>query len=53
MSEKVELLYLQEEELIEAGILDMKECVNTMEEMFHLMGKGDYMLGGQIETIMV
>jgi len=46
VSEKVELLYLQEEELIEAGILDMKECVNTMEEMFHLMGKGDYMLGG-------
>lgn len=46
MSKKVEFLYLTEEELIEAGVLDMKECVNTIESMFRLLGKGDYLMGG-------
>lgn len=46
MSSKVELLYLTEEEMIDAGVLDMKECINTIEKMFKLMGKGDYLLGG-------
>lgn len=46
MSQKVEFLYLQEEDLIEAGVLNMKECVDTIESMFHLIGKGDYMMGG-------
>lgn len=46
MSEKLELLYLQEEDVIEAGVLDMAACIQTMEEMFRLLGKGDYMLGG-------
>lgn len=46
MSKKVEFLYLTEEELIEAGVLNMKECVNTIESMFRLLGKGDYLMGG-------
>lgn len=46
MSEKVELLYLNEENLIEAGVLNMKECMKTIEEMFDLLGKGDYIMGG-------
>ncbi|MCG1008830.1 ornithine cyclodeaminase [Salinicoccus sp. ID82-1] len=46
MSEKLELLYLKEEEVIEAGVLDMKQCIDTIEEMFRLVGKGDYMMGG-------
>jgi len=46
MSEKLELLYLQEEEVIEAGVLNMEECIHTIEEMFKLIGKGDYMMGG-------
>lgn len=46
MSEKLEFLYLKEEEVIEAGVLNMKECIDTIEEMFTLIGKGDYMMGG-------
>ncbi|PID20983.1 ornithine cyclodeaminase [Sporosarcina sp. P3] len=46
MSEKLELLYLQEEDIIKAGVLNMKECINTIEEMFRLIGKGDYLMGG-------
>lgn len=46
MSKKVEFLYLSEEEMIEAGALDMAKCIETLEEMFLLLGKGDYLLGG-------
>lgn len=46
MTEKVELLFLKEEAMIEAGVLDMASCVNVMEEMFELMGREDYILGG-------
>ncbi|SFE37318.1 ornithine cyclodeaminase [Lentibacillus persicus] len=46
MSEKVELLYLKEEEVIEAGVLNMEMCITTIEEMFRLIGKGDYIMGG-------
>lgn len=46
MSDKLELLYLKEEDMIEAGVLNMDECIETMEEMFKLLGKGDYLLGG-------
>ncbi len=46
MSKKVEFLYLTEEEMIEAGALDMAKCIETIEEMFLLLGKGDYLLGG-------
>lgn len=46
MSSKVEFLYLSEEEMIEAGALDMKSCIETLEEMFVLLSKGDYLLGG-------
>lgn len=46
MTEKVELLFLKEEDMIEAGVLDIAACVNVMEEMFELMGRKDYILGG-------
>ena len=46
MGKKVEFLYLNEEEMIEAGVLDMEECIQTIDEMFHLIGKGDYIMGG-------
>ncbi|TXL64474.1 ornithine cyclodeaminase [Cerasibacillus terrae] len=46
MSEKLEFLYLQEEDVIEAGVLNMNECIDTIEEMFKLLGTGDYIMGG-------
>lgn len=43
---KVEFLYLSEEDMIKAGVTDMSNCVNVVEEVFSLLGKGDYLLGG-------
>lgn len=37
-NERIEFLYLSEPDMIEAGVLDMKACVEVMEEVFRLMG---------------
>jgi ornithine cyclodeaminase len=42
----IEFLYLNEEDMIAAGVKDMKGCVETMEEMFKLMKVGNYRMGG-------
>ncbi len=47
MSEKKsEFLYLSEPDMIEAGVLDMSRCVDVMDEVFSLLSKGDYLMGG-------
>lgn len=43
---KIDLLYLNEEDMIAAGVKDMAGCVDAMEEMFKLMKIGDYRMGG-------
>ena len=43
---KIDFLYLSEEDMIAAGVKDMKGCVEAMEEMFKLMKIGDYRMGG-------
>ena len=43
---KVEFLYLNEEDMIAAGVKDMEGCIETMEEMFKLLKVGDYRMGG-------
>ena len=43
---KIEFLYLDEEDMIKAGVLDMPKCVETIDEMFRVMGSGDYLMGG-------
>ena len=45
-NEGLQFLYLSEPDMLEAGVLDMKQCVRTMEDMFLLAGKGDYIMGG-------
>jgi len=47
---EVKFLYLSEPEMIEAGVLDMKECVKVIDETFHLLGEGDYLMGGPREN---
>jgi ornithine cyclodeaminase len=42
----VDFLYLSEEDMIKAGVTDMKGCVDAMEEMFKLLKSGDYRMGG-------
>ncbi len=43
---RVDFLYLNEEDMIKAGVKDMASCVEAMEEMFKLMKVGDYRMGG-------
>lgn len=48
MSEKtrIDFIYLSEPDMIEAGVADMPACVDTMEEMFMLLHRGDYRMAG-------
>ncbi|MDR0863055.1 MAG: ornithine cyclodeaminase [Oscillospiraceae bacterium] len=43
---KIDFLYLSEEDMIKAGVMDMKECVEAIEEMFRIMKHGDYRMAG-------
>lgn len=43
---KVEFLYLNEDDMIKAGVRDMSGCMDAMEEMFKLLKIGDYRMGG-------
>ncbi len=42
----VDFLYLSEEDMIKAGVLNAGECVDTMRDVMSLFGKGDYIMGG-------
>lgn len=44
--QKVEMLFLSEEDMIKAGVLDMKHCVQVIDEMFGVLATGDYLFGG-------
>lgn len=41
-----EFLYLSEEDMIKAGVLDMPRCIDTMENTFCLLHESNYRLGG-------
>lgn len=43
---KIDFLYLSEQDMIAAGVKDMKGCIEAMEEMFKLMKVGNYRMGG-------
>lgn len=43
---KIDFIYLNEEDMIKAGVTDMAGCVSAMEEMFKLMKVGDFRMGG-------
>lgn len=43
---EVSFLYLSEDDMIAAGVKDMKGCIEAMEEMFKLMKVGNYRMGG-------
>jgi ornithine cyclodeaminase len=42
----IDFLYLNEEDMIAAGVMDMKGCVDAIDDMFRLMKIGDYRMGG-------
>lgn len=43
---QIDFLYLNEEDMIKAGVTNMAACVETMEEMLKLMSIGDFRMGG-------
>lgn len=44
---RVDFLYLNEQDMIKAGVLNMSECIKEMENVFHLLSEGDYVMGGK------
>ena len=46
MGKCTEFLYLNEEDMIKAGVLDTAHCIDVEEEIFKLLSKGDYVMGG-------
>ncbi len=46
MEKKTEFLYLSEPDMIKAGVLDAKHCIDVMDEVFRLQGQGDCLMGG-------
>lgn len=46
MGKKTTMLYLSEPDMITAGVLDSAACVDVLDEVFRLMGQGDYLMGG-------
>jgi len=46
-SQEVSFLYLSEEDMIDAGVLNAGRCVEVMEETLGLMEDGDFIMGGR------
>ena len=44
---RVDFLYLDEQDMIDAGVLNMNQCIDEMTEVFKLLSKGDYVMGGK------
>ena len=47
MDTSLKFLYLNEEDMINAGVKNMDKCILTMEDMFMLLHKEDYRTGGE------
>jgi len=44
---EVDLLYLNEKDMLAAGVGDGAKCTDCMEELLKLMNKGDFRMGGE------
>lgn len=42
----IDFLFLSEEDMIKAGVRDMRACINTMEEVIKCLRCGDYVMAG-------
>lgn len=47
MNSKIDFVYLNEQDMINAGVTDMPKCLAAMEDMFALLYRGDYRMGGE------
>lgn len=46
MDQRIDFLYLNEPDMIEAGVTDIAKCIDVMEEALILLADGDYMMAG-------
>ncbi|MCR5396366.1 MAG: ornithine cyclodeaminase [Lachnospiraceae bacterium] len=46
MYPEINFLYLNEEDMLKAGVLDAASCIETMRDTLSLFGKKDFLLGG-------
>lgn len=44
---RMDFIYLNEQDMIAAGVNNMDRCLSSMEDMFILLQKGDYRMGGE------
>jgi len=44
---RINLLYLNEQDMLKAGVDDVVGCTDCMEELLKLLDKGDYRMGGE------
>lgn len=44
--QRIDFLYLNEQDMVAAGVTDMSSCVDTMVDMFAALGAGDYIMSG-------
>jgi ornithine cyclodeaminase len=47
MDTQIEFLFLNEEDMIKAGVLEAGRCVDTVGEVMQLLSSGDYLMGGK------
>ena len=46
----IDFLYLNEEDMIKAGVMNISDCIDTMEEVLKCLRVGDFMMGGKDGT---
>lgn len=44
---RVDFLYLNEQDMVDAGVMDMQACIDVMEGVFELLSEQDYRMGGR------
>ena len=47
MDTRIKFLYLSEPDMIKAGVKNMDQCVEAMEDLLLTLHKGDYVMGGK------
>lgn len=47
MYPKIDFLYLNEQDMIKAGVKDMPGCIDCMEEVIKCLNRGDYVMAGE------
>ena len=53
MNSRTDFIYLNEQDMIRAGVQDMEKCIDSMEDMFVLLHKGDYRMEEKMPMNMV